>query len=268
MTSIVFKRNIMIYSRKKTQVFFLGIIIVFFLGCVTQRDLEYMQTKDKNTKAYKEAEMPDYKLKPNDDLYIRFSSLDAAEASIFADARGQQSTTSLDPYGAYLISYSIDKDGFLLLPVLGKIYVKDRTMSEVSSILTDSLSHILSQPMVTVKLVNRYVSVLGYVNNPGHFPFSQDKLTIYDALGLASDISIYGDRREITLTRNENGKNIRMIIDLTSPDILGSESYYLKPNDIIYVKPLRKRYWGMSEFPFAILLSTLSVTLLFYSVVK
>jgi polysaccharide biosynthesis/export protein len=245
-----------------------GIIVILFSGCVSQRDLEYMQTKNLNTQVYNEAEIPDYKLKPNDDLYIRFSSLDAAEANIFADTRGQQLTGVMDPYGAYLISYSVDKEGYLSLPVLGKIFVKDRTMSQVSSILTDSLSHILSQPMVTVKLVNRYVSVLGYVARPGHYPFSQDKLSIYDALGLAGDISVYGNRSEITLTRNENGKNVCKYIDLTSPNILGSENYYLRPNDIIYVKPLKKRFWGMSEFPFAIILSTLSVTLLFYSVIK
>jgi polysaccharide export outer membrane protein len=183
-------------------------------------------------------------------------------------AQQQSEMTGINPYGASLISYAIDKDGYLLLPVLGKIFIKGKTTSQVSLILTDSLSHILSQPMVIVKLVNRYISVLGYVNNPGHYSYSQDKLTIYDALGLAGDISLYGDRREITLTRNENGKNIRFNIDLTSPDILGYENYYLRPNDMIYVKPLRKRFWGMSEFPFAIILSTLSVTLLFYSVIK
>jgi polysaccharide export outer membrane protein len=246
----------------------IGLSLIMLTGCVTQHDLEYMQTKNLNTQVYAESEMPDYKLKPNDELYIQFSSLDPAEASIFADARGAQSSATLDPYGAYLISYSIDKDGFLLLPVLGKILVKDKTLSQVSSVLTDSLSHILSQPMVKVKLVNRYISVLGYVARPGHYPYSQDKLSIYDAIALAGDITTYGNRSEITITRTENGKSTRILVDLTSSDILGSDSYYLRPNDMIYVKPLKKRFWGMQEFPFALILSTLSVTLLMYSVVK
>jgi polysaccharide biosynthesis/export protein len=245
-----------------------GITFILLSGCVTQHNLEYMQTKNNNIQAYTQAEMPDYKLKPNDELYIRFSSLDAAEANVFADARADQSGGMMDPYAASLISYSIDREGFLLLPVLGKIYVKDKTMSQVSSILTDSLSHILSQPMVTVKLVNRYITVLGYVGRPGNYSYSQDKLSIYDALGLAGDITVYGNREQITLTRTENGKNIRRYIDLTSPDILGSDYYYLRPNDMIYVKPLKKRFWGMQEFPFALILSTLSVTLLMYSVLK
>jgi len=251
-----------------TRLIISGITVMLLSGCVTQHDLEYMQAKNNNTLAYDQAEMPDYKLKPNDELYIRFSSLDAAEANIFADTRGEQSTGMMDPYAASLISFSIDREGFVLIPVLGKIYVKDKTTSQVSSILTDSLSHILSQPMVTVKLVNRYVSVLGYVGRPGNYPYSQDKLSIYDALGLAGDITVYGNREEIILARTENGRNVRRFIDLTSPDILGSEYYYLRPNDMIYVKPLKKRFWGMQEFPFALILSTLSVALLMYSVLK
>jgi polysaccharide export outer membrane protein len=256
------------YSQKIISLPLLAIIFSLLTGCVTQKDLEYMQAKEKNTKTYNEAEMPDYKLKPNDELYIQVSSLDEAASNVFANGSDQQSTGTIDPYGASLLSYSIDKSGFLFLPVIGKVPVNGRTLSEVSTILTDSLSHILSQPMVTVKLVNRYISVLGYVARPGHFPYSQEKITIYDAIGLAGDITVYGDRREIILTRNENGKNTIKHIDLTSPEILGSESYYLRPNDMIYVKPLKKRFWAMSEFPFGIILSTLSVTLLFYSVIK
>ncbi len=244
--------------------------MVLISGCVTQHDLEYMQTRNINNIAYSEAKVPDYKLKPNDELYIQIKSLDDPLANVFSNAGSQQSSNAMSttPYGASLESYSVNKEGYLQLSILGNIFVNNKTLAEVSVILTDSLSHILSQPIVTVKLVNRYVSVLGYVGSPGHFPYSQEKLTIFDALGLAGDISVYGNRKEVTLTRNENGKNINVNIDLTKPAVLGSDYYYIRPNDIIYVKPLRKRFWGMSEFPFAILLSTFSVTLLFYSVIK
>jgi polysaccharide biosynthesis/export protein len=119
-----------------------------------------------------------------------------------------------------------------------------------------------------VKLVNRYVSVLGEVKAPGRYPFLQDRLSVYDAVGLAGDMSIFADRKDVTLTRNENGKNSLIKLDLTDPNILSSEYYFLRPNDIIYIKPMKKRIWGMPDFPFAIILSALSVTLLFYSVVK
>lgn len=245
--------------------------ILFLLNsCITQKNVEYLQDEDKGVKSFAEAKYDDYRLKPNDELYIQISSLDDAAASIFSMGNNTQSypVGSMQPYGASLASYSIDKDGFLVLPVIGSIFVKDKTIPQVSQLVKDSLVNILSQPIVSIKLVNRYVSVLGEVRNPGHFTFSQEKISIFDALGFAGDITDYGNRNEVLLTRNENGKNIRINLDLTTSDILSSKYYFLKPNDIIYIKPLRKKIWGMREFPFAIVLSAISTGILLYTVVR
>jgi len=260
----------MINIKKNLSIVLTGIILSFLSGCVSQKEVEYMQRTDRTPKSFDEAEVPDYRLKPNDELYIKVNSLDDPTSNIFSTATGQQSsnTENISPFGASLISYTINKEGYLQLPIVGNIFVKDRTLSEVSIILTDSLSHILSQPIVKVKLVNRYVSVLGYVRTPGHFPYSQEKLSIYDALGLAGDVTIFANRKDVTLTRNENGKNLLIKLDLTKPEILASSYYYIRPNDMIYVKPLKKRIWGISEFPFGILLSSLSFSLLVYSITK
>jgi len=264
---MISKRNPLFVSFHKN---FNVLALVIFLGllssCVTQRKVEYLQDRNKNTKAFKEAEFPDYRLKPNDELYIQINSLDEAAANVFSNAR--QDIGYIQPYGASLLSYSVDKDGYLLLPVIGKILVRDKTISEVSIILKDSLNHILNQPIVSVKLVNRYVSVLGEVTNPGHFPYAQDKLTIYDALGLAGDITDYGNRNKVILIRNVNGENIRINVNLTNSEILASEYYNLRPNDIVYVKPLRNKFWGMRQFPFTILFSTLTTGLLIYNIFK
>jgi polysaccharide export outer membrane protein len=244
------------------------VTLVILSSCVTQRRVEYLQDNNKNVKSFKEADFSDYKLKPNDEMYIQINSLDEAAANVFSNTRQDYYLGSIQPYSASLMSYSIDKDGYLLLPVIGKILVRDKTITEVSTILKDSLNHILNQPIVTVKLVTRYVSVLGEVRNPGHFPYAQDKLTIYDALGLAGDITDYGNRDNVILIRNINGENIRINVDITKSDILASDYYNLRPNDIVYVKPLRNKFWGMRQFPFNILLTTLTTAILFYSVLK
>jgi polysaccharide export outer membrane protein len=89
---------------------------------------------------------------------------------------------------------------------------------------------------------------------------------VYNAIGLAGDISDYGNRREVILTRNENGKNLRVSLDLTHAEILTSPYYYIQPNDLIYVSPLKKRFWGMREFPFTLIFSTITTALLIYTV--
>jgi polysaccharide export outer membrane protein len=264
------KKSWLSYIYNRIVLFCLVIFPFLFSSCVTQRNVEYLQDKSKTAKAFNEADISDYRLKPNDELYIQINSLDDAAANVFSGTSAQQSLYlgTIQPYGASLISYSIDKEGYLLLPVIGRLSVKDKTTTEVGGIIKESLTKILSQPVVSVKLVNRYVSVLGEVRNPGHFAYAQDKLTILDAIGLAGDITDYGNRDEVILTRNENGKNIRIPVDLTRSEILASNFYYMRPNDIIYVKPLRKKFWGMREFPFSILLSTITTAVLLYSVTK
>ncbi|MCW0481656.1 polysaccharide biosynthesis/export family protein [Gaoshiqia sediminis] len=254
------------------RIFWLSIISCsfLFLSCVTQRDVEYLQDSNIGIQAFNEAKLEDYKLKPNDELYIQVSSLDDINSNIFSSTNVQQvmSIGSIQPYGASLISYAVDNEGFLHLPVIGPISVVDKTTAQVGEMITKSLSKILSEPRVSVKLVNRFVTVLGEVQRPGHYPYSQVKVSIYDAIGLAGDITEFGNRREVILVRNVNGQNIRVPLDLTQSALLGSEYFYASPNDVIYVKPMRKKFWGLRQFPYDVLLSTITATILFYSVVK
>lgn len=259
----------------KQDIIFRIIILTFvllFTSCVSQRNVEYLQDGSNlqgDVKTFDDVQIPDYKLKPKDELFVQIKSLDDPSTNIFQQLGVQQDGTTsgnIQPYGASLMSYSVDKSGYIQLPVLGNIHVENKSVPEVNAILQDSLEYILSNPTVTVKLVNRFVSVLGEVQRPGHFSYSQEKLTVFNALGLAGDITDYGDRNDVILARNENGKNIRINIDLTSSELMASEYYYIRPNDMIYVKPMRKKFWGMRQFPFQILLSSLSTAVLLYTV--
>ena len=244
-------------------------IALLFSSCVSQRNVEYLRdSQHKDYNAFNEAKVADYKLKPKDELFIQIKSLDDPSTNVFQQLGVQESGSMgyIQPYGASLMAYMVDKAGYVQLPVLGNIYVEDKSIPQVSMILQDSLNHILSKPTVTVKLVNRFVSVLGEVQRPGHFSYSQEKFTIFDAIGLAGDITDYGNRNEVILARNEDGKNLRINIDLTSSNLMASPYYYIRPNDMVYIKPMPKKFWGMRQFPFQVLLSSLSTAILFYTV--
>lgn len=245
---------------------FLLVIPWLINSCISQRDLEYIRKDTKTPIAFDEAKYADYLLRPNDALYIKISSVDDASSNIFAQA--DEMTGSIDPYSAYLNSYTIDREGFVQLPVIGMIKASGKTTMQVSQIIKDSVENILSMPVVTVKLVNQYVSILGEVNNPGHFVFSQDKFTIFNALGMAGDITPYGDRKHVIITRNEFGKTTKRSFDLTNPNILSSDYYYIQPNDLIYIKPMRKRIWGVEEFPFSLIMSTITTGLVIYTFIN
>lgn len=247
---------------------FVSILIIATLtSCVTQRKLEYLQDKNETVKAFSGAGIEEYRVQPDDQLYITVNSLDDAAASVFAN--GQQGAiyeSNLQPYGASIMSYAVDQSGYIVLPVLGKLAVKGLTTPEIAQKIKDSLVKILNQPSVKVKLVNRYVAVLGEVRNPGHYVFTKEKMTIYDALGMAGDILDYGDRKSVLLVRTQDNQNVRINVNLLSAEILSSDYYFLRPNDIIYVKPLRARFWGLREFPYSIILSTITTGLLLYNV--
>jgi len=249
------------------------LVLVLFLcllsSCVTKRKAEYLQDKNENIKAFNEADFTDYNLKPNDELYIQVSSLDVGIANPFSNVGNQSSSGAggLSPYGASLVSYTIDKDGFLLLPFIGNIFVKDKTLSQVSLILRDSLNNILNNPIISIKLVNRYISVLGEVTNPGHYPYAQEKLSIFNAVGLAGDITDYGNRNQVLLIRNENGKNMRIQLDLSKSDILSSDYFNLRPNDIVYVRPRSNKFWIIRQVPLNLLISSITTALLIYSII-
>lgn len=251
---------------RKVIFYVLLIFSILLNSCVVQHDLEYMKAKKESPVASYEPEFSEYHLQPNDALYIQISSLDDIASNVFAQSAGQQ--PNLDPYSAYMSSYTIDQNGYVQLPVIGKIHASGRTTLEVVDLIKDSVENILSLPVITVKLVNQYVSVLGAVRNPGHYVFSQEEFTIFNALGLAGDITIYGNRKEVMITRNENGKVFTMNFDLTSPEILSSKYYYIQPNDMIYVKSMNKRFWGMEQFPFVLILTTITTGLLIYSVIQ
>lgn len=243
------------------------VLLLFVLSsCVTQRKLEYVR-QHSNFKEYSNSGLEEYKLKPKDELYIQISSLDEGSATITSNSRSE-STGGLNAYGAALLSHVVDKDGFLELPVVGKIQVKDKTLIQTKAMIKEALANVLNQPVVSVKLVNTFISVLGEVRLPGHYVYSEDKLTIFDALGLAGDITDYGNRKKVILIRNEEGKNVLKELNLLKPDILTSNDYYVRPGDIIYVKPMRGRFWGFKEFPFGVVLSAVTTSVLIINLVQ
>jgi len=256
-----------ILQLKLKNIIIAGLIASLFSSCVTHSDLVYMQGKDKQIRIYDDVDLPDYQLKPQDELYIQITSLDDESTNVFKQAE-QGNSINLTPYSASLLSHQISKEGNLHLPVIGNMNVVGRTTNEVSMMIQDSLEFVLSKPTVLVKLSNRYVTILGEVRAPGRYIYSQEKLTIYDALGMAGDITDFGNRKKVSITRNENDVNKIVTVDLTDPGIASSEFLYMRPSDLLYVKPLRKKFWDLNTFPYGFLIAAISTGILVYTAVK
>lgn len=256
-----------IFHFKLKSILFAGLIATLFSSCVTHGDLVYMQGKGEQIETYVDGDLPDYKLKPQDELYITINSLDDESTNVF-NVSEKGNFFNLTPYAASLLSYQISKEGYLQLPIIGDLDVVGKTTNEVRMMIQDSLEFVLSKPTVTVKLSNRFVTVLGEVNSPGQYTYVGEKLTIYEALGMAGDITDFGNRREVSITRNQDSINKIVTVDLTEPGIASSEYLYIRPNDVLYVKPLRKKFWDMNRFPYSLIIATISTVILVYTAMK
>ncbi|MDR1782980.1 MAG: polysaccharide biosynthesis/export family protein, partial [Dysgonamonadaceae bacterium] len=147
--------------------------------------------------------------------------------------RGSIQTTSLE-----LLGYLVDEKGEINFPVVGKIMVAGFTKSEIVNMIQEKLAKYIEEPVVVnLRLINYKVTVLGEVNRPGNFTITDEKVSIPEALALAGDLTIYGDRHQVLLMRTDNGQKEFYTLDLTNPAIVFSPLYFLKQNDILYISP-------------------------------
>lgn len=161
------------------------------------------------------------------------------ETNKIAVAEGQV----MNPGTSAVSGYLVNNDGDITFPVLGKLHVLGLTHDELASMIEHRLvseGHI-NDAVVTVKLMNFTVSVLGDVAKPGQIRASGERLTIFEALSMVGDLTIYGQRHNVTVIREENGQRIIGEIDLSSKDVFNSPFYYLHQNDVVYVEPNMKK---------------------------
>ena len=137
--------------------------------------------------------------------------------------------------------YLVGEDGSIKLPIVGSVDTTEKTTSSLAIEIQEALSPYIKNPSVNIRLLNFRVSVLGEVSRPGTFTVLEERISIPQALGLAGDLTINGDRNHVLLIRSQDGQKVNQVIDLTKSDFLQSDFYFLKQNDIIYVRPNNAR---------------------------
>jgi len=164
---------------------------------------------------------------------------------------------------AIVSGYLVNKDGYVHLPYVGDVLVKGLTSDQVKEVVTQKISVYFKDPVVNVRFTNFKITVLGEVKNPTTFLVPNENPTIFDALGLAGDITIYGRRDNVMLIRSDaDGKKEIVRLNLDKTSAISSPYFYLKPNDVLYVEPTEDRVAGTSEYrtrDVAIIASALSL---------
>lgn len=228
----------------------LAVSLVLF-GCSTPKNIAYMQDSY-NDAIVETIKANPIRLKPMDQISIVVNSRDPQIATMFnliyASQRLGASTSmngGLSNSSNMVLPYTLDKDGEIDFPVLGKVKVAGLTRAETAEHIKNLLiaSNQIKDPVVTVDFMNLGFSVLGEVSSPGRYRIDRDEFTILDAISLAGDLTIDGQRENVTLIRNYGtAQEIFYKMNLTdTEDIFSSPAYYLEQGDIVYVTPNPKR---------------------------
>jgi polysaccharide export outer membrane protein len=163
----------------------------------------------------------------------------------------------------------VDDDGNIEFPIIGKVAVKGKTVKVVNEAIQRLVSDYMKEVAVVVKLVNFKITILGEVGRPGEFTFYQNQVNVFEALSMAGDMTEFANRGEVALIRKTKAGSEVYYLNLNEQDILQSPYYYLQPNDILYISPLGYKRWGLgSTFPWAIILASISTTLLLINYFK
>ena len=226
---------------KRNLLFAMICLALLVSSCASVKDITYFQNRvvDQPEKIDKHAGIV---IQPKDMLSIVVSSKNPELVAMFnlpvvSYQAGSEVVTSGS--NLRLMGYVVDNDGYIDFPVLGKLMVSGLTRWELSEKIKKRLlnEELLADAVVTVEFMNFKVSVIGEVNSPGTYTIQGDKVTILQAISLAKDLTIFGQRENVSVIRERNGERTIYQINLCDVSLFDSPAYYLQQNDIVYVEP-------------------------------
>ena len=216
------------------------VALLLLSSCATVKDIAYFQNKlvDHPEKIDKHAGIV---IQPKDQLSIVVSSRNPELVAMFnlPVVSYQAGSEVVNSGYQRLMGYVVDNDGKIDFPVLGPLEVAGLTRWELSEMIKNELlsQKLLTDAVVTVEFMNFKVSVIGEVTTPGTYNIQGDKVTILQALSMARDLTIFGERQNVSVIRERNGERVIYEVNLCDVDLFKSPAYYLQQNDVVYVQP-------------------------------
>ncbi len=244
----------------KNTFLFLGILtsIILISSCVPQRKIKLAQNKIKNDtlNEFILKQRPKNTVQPFDNLYIKVISPDVNTSNMF-----NSESMNVQNVNYNMISYVVNDSGYIDFPFVGFIKVKDLTLLDAKDTIQSSLRRYISEASVIVKFVGKSITIVGEVARQGEFVIYSDNINIFKALSLAGGLTDFGNRENVTIIRETDNKVRYYYLDLTDKYIVQSDLYYLKPDDIIVIQPLKQKSFGFASFPYALVLSGVTTIL-------
>ncbi|MBX2973932.1 MAG: polysaccharide export protein [Flavobacteriales bacterium] len=246
-----------------------GLVMLTLGGCIGRKSINYLNDPSLSNGSSKlfENRKFEYRLQVNDVLSIRVMGLDDATSRFF-NVESQTNGSMVTDAAMYVNGYSVDKNGQVQLPTVGKIKVQGLTTGEAQELVQRKINEFFTNATVILKMVNWRLSVLGDVSRAGSYQVYNNQITILDALAMAGGPNEFADKSHVTLMRQSERGVQALYVDLSKTDVLSSEYYYLLPNDIVYVPTLRARPGRLNLELLTTLLSAATVAVLIINTIN
>ncbi|MBK9148959.1 MAG: polysaccharide export protein [Flavobacteriales bacterium] len=247
----------------------LPLALLLLASCVSRRSVNYLNDPSLAPGASKlfENQKFEYRLQVNDVLSIRVLGLDDQTHRYF-NIEGPGGGMGVNDAMLYVNGFSVDKNGYVHLPQVGKVKLQGLTLGEAQDLVQRKINEYFTNATVILKMVNWRVSLLGAVSRPGTYMVYNNQITILDALSMAGGPVELADKSHVTLMRQSDRGVQALYVDLSTTEVLRSEYYYLLPNDVVFVPHLRARPARINIEILSIILSTLSTAAVVFTVVK
>jgi polysaccharide export outer membrane protein len=253
--------------------FFCGFFAAFLPSCIPNKELVYLQEKKKTStadlspKEY-QAILQTYKVQFGDVLNIRVMGQDPISVQPFnIDAQTSNVQMQLNMTQLYITGYTVDEKGNIQFPLLGDVFVRNKTIPEISAILSEKIEKYVSNALVKVKLVSFKVTVLGDVRNPGVVYIYNDRASILEVLGYTGDLTDLANRHKVKLIRTVNDKVLVSNLDLTDRALVEGNSFFLLPNDVLYIEPTKAKNFRLNLPAISLFISSLTTILVIINLV-
>jgi len=245
---------------------FIKLLVLFLIlqGCTPMSKITYLN--DSQLGEWDVSPIPPkHHLEIGDILMVKVISRNEESNNLFnLEANTNNANNALTAANLYLNGFTISQEGTIDIPNVGEVFVLNQTLEEAESTISLKAEEFLINPFVIVKLANFQFTVLGEINAPGNYPVYKEGLTIYDAIAISGGITDYGNLKIVKVVRSEKNKKQAYTIDLTSSEMLTSDFFYLRNNDLIYIQPLK--FKGFKKSQSQLLLSALTTFAVLFNV--
>ncbi len=245
------------------------ILLLFFVSCISTKKRTYFQG-ELAEQTISDISSKEYRIQVDDVLQIEIKANNPDIVKLFSKQQVSVPNQNITADLLYFQGYSVDTHGNIRLPYIGEMNVLGYTEKEIIDKVETGLAGFIKDMngvFVSVKLAGVRILVLGEVNSPGTVNLYQNRVSIIDAIANAGEVKVTGNRENIILIRKTPAGTEKFSLNITDMDVFNDDNFYIEPNDIVYVPPLKQKAFGTGENGFQTLTTTLSLITLVVSTV-